>query len=216
MQNNVSGRNDNLNLWVVGGYTQQFSFSYENPFIDKNLKNGINIGFGYSRNRELNYGMDLVTSKRFFKATKISLLLTKHYTDFAYTYRPAIKTRHNFRASYGNIQVRRHCDKTNPHYFPTGATAFSYADISYNLTYTSTSIIILIRLKGFQADASFTSGLETTADIWQFSGRANYNLKVSRTSYLQLQAAGLFRFPFNQPYIAIAVCWFYKFVYAWA
>ncbi|MFN6388157.1 MAG: POTRA domain-containing protein, partial [Bacteroidota bacterium] len=37
IQNNVSGRNDNLNVWLITGYNRQFSARYTIPFIDKKL-----------------------------------------------------------------------------------------------------------------------------------------------------------------------------------
>jgi len=36
IQNNVSGRNDNLDIWLITGYTQQITLRYDLPFIDKN------------------------------------------------------------------------------------------------------------------------------------------------------------------------------------
>src|SRR4051812_913377 len=115
MQNNVTGRNDHLNFWVISGYTQQFSLRYDNPNIDNKLKNGINVGFGYRRNRELNYGMDSSRPNKigFFKKTD-SYLFNEKYVDFAYTYRPAIKTRHTFRAIYSNLTVDDSIVKLNP------------------------------------------------------------------------------------------------------
>lgn len=44
IQNNTTGRNDNLNIWLINGYTQQFTIRYDIPFIDKKLTKGFNIG----------------------------------------------------------------------------------------------------------------------------------------------------------------------------
>jgi outer membrane protein assembly factor BamA len=91
MQNNFTGRNDNLNIWLISGYTQQLSLRYENPNIDKKLRHGINVGFGIRRNRELNYVVDS-NKQKFFKQPD-RFLTNQHYFDFSYTYRPAIRTR---------------------------------------------------------------------------------------------------------------------------
>jgi len=37
-QSNVTGNNDKLNAAFITGYTQQFSFRYQIPFIDKKLR----------------------------------------------------------------------------------------------------------------------------------------------------------------------------------
>ena len=202
MQNNVSGRNDNLNLWIVGGYTQQFSLRYDNPNIDNKLKNGINFGIGFRRNRELNYGMDSARPNKigFFKQPD-RYLINENYIDFAYTYRPAIKTRHTFRVGYGNIGIDDSVVKLNPTYFDNRATKSRYLDLSYNLSYNNLDYVPY-PLKGFSADAAINKRFGNASNFWQLSSRVNYNFKTSRTSYIQLQAAGVLRFPFNQPYIA--------------
>ena len=47
-QNNFTGRNDNLDIWLITGYTNQITLRYNLPFIDKKLKSGINVGFNSS------------------------------------------------------------------------------------------------------------------------------------------------------------------------
>ncbi|HEX8358022.1 MAG TPA: POTRA domain-containing protein, partial [Segetibacter sp.] len=117
MQKNVTGRNDNLNLWFVSGYTQQVSLRYDNPNIDKKLQNGINVGVGYKRSRELNYGMDSVLPNKlgFFKQED-RFIYNQWYVDFSYIYRPAIKTRHIVRTSYSNFSISDTVVKLNPDY----------------------------------------------------------------------------------------------------
>src|SRR3954452_6488145 len=54
-QNNVTGRNDKLNVYLIGGDRRQGELKYEEPFADKALKNGYSVSFNFSRQRELNY-----------------------------------------------------------------------------------------------------------------------------------------------------------------
>lgn len=35
IQNNITGRNDNLDVWLINGYTQQITLRYNLPFFDK-------------------------------------------------------------------------------------------------------------------------------------------------------------------------------------
>lgn len=202
MQNNVSGRNDNLNIWFISGFTQQFSLRYENPNIDNKLKHGINIGFGLKRNRELNYGMDSIRPNKIsFLKQDNRFLISQNYTDFAYTYRPAIRTRHTIKASYANIGIDDAVIKLNPHYLSSSATRLRYTDLSYNLSYTNLDYIPY-PLKGFAGDANIYKRFGRNSHFWQIGGRGNYNLKLLPASFIQLQAAGLLRYPFNQPYIS--------------
>ncbi len=200
MQNNVSGRNDHLNVWFISGYTQQFSVRYDNPNIDNKLKHGINIGFGFRRNRELNYGMDSIRPNKIgFVKQDNRFIVNQNYVDFAYTYRPAIRTRHTLRASYVNTGIDEAVLKLNPCYFASSATRLKYADLTYNLSYTNLDYIPY-PLKGFSGDLSIYKRFGKNTDLWQLSGRGNYNIKFSPTSFIQLQATGLIRYPFSQPY----------------
>jgi hypothetical protein len=204
MQNNVTGRNDHLNLWFISGFTQQVSLRYENPGIDKKLQHGINIGFGFRRNRELNIGMDPKpenANKLLFYKDMDKFIINQHYVDFTYTYRPAIKTRHSFRVSYANIAINDTVVKLNPGYFSSSANRVRYVDFGYNLSYINVDYIPY-PLKGFSGDANIYKRIGKNSDFWQLGGRGNYSFRVLPKSYMQLQAVGVLRFPFNQPYIS--------------
>jgi hypothetical protein len=98
LYNNVSGRNDKLNLYLINGYTKQISLSYDRPYIDKKMKWGINTGFAIGKNREVNY--NTINDKQvFFKDTN-NFVRTFFRAFGEATYRPAIKTRHRFGISY--------------------------------------------------------------------------------------------------------------------
>ena len=58
LYNNVTGRNDKLKFWLIGGYTKQLSFSYDRLYIDKKMKWGMNVAFAMGKNREMNYNHD--------------------------------------------------------------------------------------------------------------------------------------------------------------
>ncbi|MDB5247058.1 MAG: hypothetical protein JWQ40_1452 [Segetibacter sp.] len=199
MQNNVTGRNDNLNVWIIGGYTQQMSVRYENPSLDKKLKHGFNIGFGYSRNRELNYAIDF--NRQSFYKNENEFIIKNSRADISYTYRPAIKTRHTFRVSYHDMSVSDSVILKNPRFFAAPVNRVKYADINYNLNYFNLDYNPY-PLKGVAADMNLYKRFGKTTNVWEVSGTGNYIVKVLPISYLQLQAAGLIRLPFNQPYIS--------------
>lgn len=202
MQNNVSGRNDNLNLWFVSGYTQQISLRYDNPNIDNKLKNGINIGVGYKRSRELNYGMDLLLPNKlgFFKQED-QFIFSQWHTDLSYIYRPAIKTRHIFRTSFSHFSVKDTVVKLNPDYLPSRTQRAIIGDIGYTLQYTNLDYNPY-PLKGIATEVSLYKRFGRNANMWQLSGRLNHAVKIAPASFLQLQAVGTLRLPFHQPYIS--------------
>ena len=199
-QNNATGRNDNLNIWFINGFTQQMSLRYENPNMGKNLQHGINIGFGYRRNHELNYGMDSIKPNKlgFFKDEK-QFLIKQGYVDLTYTYRPAIRSRHSFKATYGSYTIDSQVAKLNPDYFGKSATSIAYFDLGYNLSYNNLDYAPY-PMKGF----SFEIGLEkrfAKNGYWEFTTRTNNSFPITKKSSFQLQSVAIVRAPFHQPYI---------------
>lgn len=198
MQNNFTGRNDNLNMWFISGYTQQFSLRYDNPNIDSKLKHGANIGFGIKRNRELSFMVD--SNKQKFYKDRDNFLTNQQYVDLSYTYRPAIRTRHSVRFAYVSMGINDTVLKLNPKFFSSNVTRINYFDASYNYSYINVDYIPY-PLKGFMGDASVYKRFGRYSSFWGLGGRANYSIKLFPTSFLQLQAAGGIKFPFNQPHI---------------
>jgi outer membrane protein assembly factor BamA len=199
MQNNVSGRNDKLNIWLISGYTTQASLRYENPFIDKNLKHGINLGFGYSTNHELNYALDY--NKQKFLTDPNQFLVSSLFVDLGYSYRPAIKTRHNFRLSYFDYKVKDTVLKRNPFYLPTDLTRVRYPELGYSIEYYNVDYNAY-PLKGILADGYVNKRFGSKTGFWQIGGSGAYHFKIAPKSYVQLQAIGLMRFPYRQSYFA--------------
>ena len=199
MQNNVSGRNDKLNIWIFGGYTKQVSLRYENPFIDKNLKHGLNIGFAYSNNHEVNYVTDS-NKQRFLKDPNQFLTRTTS-VDVGYSYRPGIKTRHNFRVAYSDLQLEDTVIMRNPKFFPVGQNRARFADISYTVQHYDVDYIPY-PLKGFQGEATLHKRLGAGTNLWLMKASGSYSFKMAPKTYMQFQAVGSLILPFRQSYFA--------------
>jgi outer membrane protein assembly factor BamA len=199
IQNNVSGRNDNLNIWLVSGYTQQLSFRYEHPFADKSLKHGFNTFFAYSRNREITYGTDAENKQAFFKQD--DFVRTNIRAEATYSYRPKVKTRHYFKFTYNDEQVADTIVKLNPLFFSNAQNKSKFLDISYSMMYFGVDYIPY-PLKGLTADVSLLKriGLGSDIGIWQLRAKASYSKPITKTTNLYLQAAGMLSLPFDQPF----------------
>lgn len=199
-QYNVSGRNDKFNLWLINGYTQQFSFKYDNPFTNRKLTNGVSFGISYARNREINYITDADSSKQRFYKDENKFLRRNFHVEVGYSYRPAIKTRHKFQIAYTDEKVDDIVIALNPSYFQEGVTNIRFPTFSYGISYFDVDYIPY-PLKGFMGDASFSKrGLSSKFNVWQLGGKGTFTIPVFPQSYLQLQAAGVIKVPFKQPY----------------
>jgi len=56
-QYNFTGRNDNLRVWIITGYSREFEIAYDNPNTGKNLTHGFGGGFLISGQQEI----DIIT-----------------------------------------------------------------------------------------------------------------------------------------------------------
>ncbi len=195
--NNFSGRNDKLNFWLINGYTQQATLRYENPFLDKKLVHGINVGVSYSRNRELN--LATVNDKQFFFKNEETFSIRQFHVDLAYTYRPAIKTRHTFRLAYTDIQLGDTVLKINPQFFDCATSRVRFPDISYNIEYYDVDYIPY-PLKGFSGTARLYQRFGTKNNLTELAARGTYTKKILPGTYMQFQASGILKVPFKQPY----------------
>ena len=198
LYNNVSGRNDKLNLYLINGYTKQISLSYDRPYIDKKMKWGINTGMAIGRNREINY--NTINDKQvFFKDTN-NFVRSFFRVYGGATYRPAIKTRHSFGISYTVETVSDTIVALNPSYFTDERNRISFPEIYYTLSYIDVDYNPY-PLKGYIAELYFAKrGFTNVINMWLLSAKASGSWEIAKKTYVGVKLAGAIKFPFNQPY----------------
>ena len=194
IQNNFTGRNDNVDIWLITGYTQQITLRYSLPFFDKKLKRGINVGFSYATQKEVNYATG-DNKQLFFKQeadVKKALRL-----DATYSYRPDSKQRHYLRVSYNHEEVADTITKLNPLFYPGVRNSIRYIDFNYQYKYYQVDYISY-PTKGFMFEGNlYSRGINRAADLWQMSARAAYSLPVSSSAFLHFEAAAMAKTPAN-------------------
>jgi outer membrane protein assembly factor BamA len=197
MQNNVSGRNDKLNIWLISGYNRQFDFKYEQPNANKSLTSGFTLRFIYSRQHELNYGTQ--ASKQVFYKQEDFVNRTIR-AEASYLYRPAIRTRHSFKLAYVDETIVDTVYKLNPHYFPNHLQRIRYPELSYAVRYLNVDYAPYPS-KGFMGDATITKkGFSKDINLWQLVAHGTYTMPVLKKTQLQFQGAGVLSLPFDQPF----------------
>lgn len=198
-QNNVSGRNDNLDIWLISGYTQQVTLRYDRPFIDKKLKSGFNFGIIYATQKEVNYATG-DNKQLFFKpANTIAKKATR--VDFTYSYRPDVKQRHYFRVSYNDESVSDSVVIKNPLYYPGQRNRIQFIDLGYQYKFYNVDYIPYPS-KGFLVEANlYKRGLNNVANLWQASARTVYSVPVSKNSFLHFEGLAMIKLPFNDYFI---------------
>jgi hypothetical protein len=193
-QNNVSGRNDNLDVWLITGYTQQITLRYELPFFDRRLRNGFNIGFVYATQKEVNYGTGN-NKQLFYKQEEVARRTSK--IDLTYSYRPDINQRHYFRISYNHESVADTILQINPLYYPNGKREMKYIDFGYQYKYYHVDQVSYPS-KGFQLEANlYKRGLDNASNLWLMGGRAVYAVPLAPKTFLHWEGIATLKLPFN-------------------
>lgn len=198
MQNNFSGRNDMLNVFLISGYNHEIDLKYLQPFADRALKSGFDVRFLYSQQHEMNYGTAF--SKQLFFKQNDNFTRKTIRVEGGYLYRPAIRTRHEFKISFVHEQVADSVVILNPNYFLNGVKELSFPEISYSMRYYGVDNIAY-PLNGFAGDVYLLQrGLSKKMDMTQLEVHGTFSHPFIGKTNLQLQAAGLIRLPFRQPY----------------
>ncbi len=198
MYNNATGRNDKLRLWLINGYTRQLSFSYDRMYVDKKLKWGSNAGFSWGKNRELNY--NTINDKQVFLKDDGNYVRNYINGYFGLTYRPAIRTRHQFGISFSSEEVSDTIVFLNPAYFKQGRNRIGYPGLYYTMDYTDLNYIPY-PTRGTAAKISISkNGLNRAINLWQLQAKGMVYHPLGPRSFLQLIGFAGLKLPFRQPY----------------
>lgn len=198
LHNNATGRNDKFRLWFVGGYTKQFSFSYDRIYIDKALKWGLATSFAIGNNREMNY--NTIDDKQVFLKDENRFVRKFMNANFDLTYRRAIKTRHRIGIAYNVEEVVDTIVKLNPQYFKSGRNRVSFPEIYYRMSYYDLDYIPY-PTKGYAAEISAgKKGINNIVNMWYLSLKGSGSWHTGKKSFFNLIAYATIKAPFKQPY----------------
>ncbi|MBX3257483.1 MAG: hypothetical protein KF862_25380 [Chitinophagaceae bacterium] len=196
--NNVSGRNDKLNIWLITGYSRQVVLNYTAPNFDKSLKNGISLDFLFSQNKELNY----ITSnnkQQFYKNDK-EFVTDRLRFGMGYSYRTGYIRRHNVKLSYNIVRINDSIFNRNPEYFGNQAKKVNYPELSYQYQHFNLNYIPY-PTKGFLWDINFMKrGISRDLNVWEFSGKAGKYWEVAPKYFFSMLTLGNVKLPFDQPF----------------
>ena len=193
---NVSGRNDEVNLWAINGYTQQLQLRYSNPFSDNKMVWGYRVGALYNRNREMNYinhqNKQLFRELGYFGAEKFE-------GEVTLSYRKGSK----FRGYLKNYFVHQNIDtafyRLNPNLLG-GRRFINYVDVIFNLQYYNVDYIPF-PLRGWYVDGFLQQRFSSSVPMFKIGGKALATWSFLPHTYLNLQTAFALSPKRNLPFI---------------
>jgi hypothetical protein len=128
-QANATGNNDKLTIGYITGYTHQTTLRYQLPFIDKQLKYGMGLGWAQFNQRELNYAT--LGNKQVFLRTE-DIIRKGYRVNTNVTYRPNLFERHALQVGFGNESITDSAFAIAPNFLPNRKKSFSYLDINWS------------------------------------------------------------------------------------
>ncbi len=196
--NNLTGRNDQLNLWLTNGYAKQAMLSYDRMFIDKKMKWGTKASLEFGKNREVNYKTS--NNKQVFVKDGNNFLRDYFKAKVELTYRPAIYTRHRIGFSYLQETFSDTVFTLNASFFNEKKNKINLPELYYDLQYFNVDYIPY-PLKGVAANINISKkGWNSNLNMWQLTARGMKSWPIAHRYYFSVNATGVLKLPFNQPF----------------
>ncbi len=199
---NLSGRRDQLRVFLLTGYSRNFSLLYSAPYSNRKLTEGFSIGAGYTQNRELIYKTSVNNGT--FRYRNDGFVRNTFAASGAYLIRRGFYKRHVFSIAYTHTSVADSViSDFNPKYFNQAKSTVSYPDIGYSFQYIHTNNVQYPLTGTIYALSLYKRGFDLNGGVNVLSFDASYNrfLSHGKNWYSSMQVYTKVKAPFTQAYI---------------
>lgn len=200
---NLSGRGDQLRIYLLSGYARTIAASYTAPYSNSALTEGFSVSGGYTQSREVQYKTSYDNKLLLFKADGFA----RNTLSLAASYqlRRGYFRKHIFSLGYNYADISDSIidPKYNPTYFNGDKAYASYPEMSYTFQYTNTDNINY-PLKGkIFGGTILKRGLGLTGGINSVNIEARYSRYIphSRNWNSSFQFNANVKAPFKTAYI---------------
>jgi outer membrane protein assembly factor BamA len=204
---NLTGRRDQLRIFLLTGFSRDFSFSYNAPYSNSKLTEGFVVGAGYSQKKEIPYKTDFNNRLLFYRfdSLRSKFVGSNFNINAGYSLRKGFFNKHSFNASFSRITVSDSIvlPKNNPNYLNTSKTAANIFEVYYGYQHVNVNNV-LYATKGKTASISISKrGLGFTGGINALTVEAGLNkyYHLGKKWYSTIQLNGKIRLPLYQAYI---------------
>lgn len=204
---NTSGRRDQLRIYLLTGFSRDFSFSYSAPYSNKKLSEGFVVGAGFSQKKEIAYKTTFTDSLLFYRSDpeRSRFVGSTAYVNAGYTVRKNFFNRHSFSVSFSHHTVSDSIvlPKNNPNFFGDAKTKVNIIDLSYTWQYINVNNV-LYATKGKSAFLSLHKrGIGFTGGVNAFTVETGYTRfwDLGKNWFSVMALNGKIRLPFKQAYI---------------
>jgi outer membrane protein assembly factor BamA len=206
---NLSGRRDQLRVYLLTGYSRNIAFSYTAPYSNSKLTEGFTIGAGFTQNREIAYKTSFGNKILFYPADSIrkktnDFVRSNWYINAGYTLRRGYYQKHFFTFLYNHYKVEDSIiTKYNPHYFNTNKTAIGVPEFSYTYQYVNVNNVSypLTGIGGYATIIKRGLGFKGNINMLQLEAGITKFFNLGSNWYSSTNFNAKIKLPFEQAYI---------------
>jgi len=202
---NLSGRGDQLKIYLLNGYTRNLSFSYSTPYSNPGLTEGFRVSAGFTQEREIPYKTTFNNKQARYKTE--GFLRTIVSAGLLYSRKRGYFKRTAYAVGFRYIDVNDSIvtDRYNPSYFNSAKSYQSFITLAYSFQYSKTDNInyplygMIYRISLLKQGLQWKGGLNMFAvDAgWSRYGTLSRRWKL----FYGIENYGKLKLPFDQPYI---------------
>lgn len=207
---NLTGRKDQLRIFLLNGYSRNISFSYSAPYSNPKLTEGFSVGAGYIQSRQVPYKTSYDNRRLFYpdsiaKTFNSSFITSTLSAQAGYSIRRGYYNKHNFSVIYSNTKVADTILKPslNPGFFNSNKPRQAIIDFVYSYQHVNVDNSIYT-LKGKTAFIGVAKrGLGLSGNLNMLMLEAGYNKYVAfgKNWYGNYNLYSKVKLPFRQAYI---------------
>ncbi len=205
---NLSGRRDQLRIYLLNGFSRDFLVSYKAPYSNSNLTEGFIISAGYSQKKEIAFNTTKDDKLIFYKSDSLRSKIVGSNLSLAagYNIRKGYFKNNLFNISYNFLKISDSIilSKNNPNYFNLNSkTSANVFDASYTFQYTNVNNVLYPITGKLAYFVISKRGLGFTGGINSFSVEAGLNkyFDLNKGWFSHLQLNGKIILPLRQAYI---------------
>jgi len=131
LQRNIRGRNETLAAVLETGFTNYIALQYEFPYIDKKLRQGLQLSSSFYTNKETAYRT--YNNKQLFLRDDNHYVKSRFQVGAIWRYRKAIRIRHSIETNYTTYHISDTLLNANPDFLLAKRSFQQFALLRYLL-----------------------------------------------------------------------------------
>lgn len=200
---NLSGRRDQLHVYLLNGYSRNISVRYVAPYSNPSLTRGFSFSAGYTSNRNISYNTNY--KNKILQYTNDKFVNSNVTIGGAYTIRNGYYLTHILGLNFQMVKVDEEIIKPefNPNYLGNDKTKRFIPDVYYTIQYSKVDNA-RYPLIGKSISGQFLkrgSGFKGGINMSQFSGSFTKYIPHRNSWYSSYSIQTKIKMPFNLAYI---------------